>query len=894
MKHFVKRSLSVLLVLVLVVSLLSSLLTVSAATNTATRHQLCTALSSQAKSYYTGQYTYDNMSVLTGGNESCLNSMDSPLFQRLNSLMTSTMTDSVSYKSLTSYWPETDNNLLIYSDTKTSSGISREHVWPKSRASFHEKDGGCDIHHLRPEDSSVNSTRSNYTMGNVVGAISDYSTKTYGSKTVLWYNGSYTGNNCNGLVEVADNVKGDVARILLYVYVRWEEANLFEKDPSPKAGSNDSGGNDGKKVIESLDTLLEWCENDPVDAWEMKRNDLCQDVQGNRNVFIDYPEYAWLLFGQTIPNDMKTPSGEALDAEPPVQTPATVHYIVPDGISCSGTTSSYVGSTITLPSVSGVPSGYGFYCWSFAPVADTTGSVSGYSAGKSYTLTQEETTFYAVFYYKLDGQWHYTSTLEQVGGCAHGETEVKNAKEPTCTEDGYTGDTYCTLCGQKIASGSAIAATGHGETEVKNAKEPTCTEDGYTGDTYCTVCGEKTASGSAIPATGHNYVDGVCTNCGAADPDFCAHGETEVKNAKEPGCDEEGYTGDLCCALCGQVLEEGEAIPATGHNYVDGVCTNCGKTETATCKHQNTELRNVIPGSCTEDGYSGDTYCTDCGLKLKSGITILASGHDYEDGICINCGDVDSTACEHRNTELRNVVIGSCTKDGYSGDTYCADCGLKLKSGTTSQASGHKYVEDRCSKCGLFRFEAVTMGPCYFDDFSDCAAPWYHTAVDFTVANGLMKGIGDGLFDPNGSMTRAMIVTVLYRWAGSPNVAEPATFADVAQGIWYSDAIAWAQDEGIVNGISDTEFAPDQNVTREQIATILWRCSLKPELTADLERFGDGDSVSGYAESAICWAVAKGILSGDGKNLNPGKNATRAEFACMILRYLEGSYVCLD
>ena len=97
MKHFARRSLSVLLVVILVVSLLSSMLTVSAATNTATRHQLCTALSSQAKSYYTGQYTYDTMAALEGGNESCLNSMDSPLFQRLNSLMTNTMTDSVSY-----------------------------------------------------------------------------------------------------------------------------------------------------------------------------------------------------------------------------------------------------------------------------------------------------------------------------------------------------------------------------------------------------------------------------------------------------------------------------------------------------------------------------------------------------------------------------------------------------------------------------------------------------------------------------------------------------------------------------------------------------------------------------------------------------------------------------
>ena len=141
MKHFGKRSLSFLLTLALVLSLFTAMLSVSAATNNAARHQVCTALSSQARSYYTGQYTYDALSALQGGNKSCLDSIDSALYLKLQTLMTSTMSRSVSYKSLTSYWPETDNNLLIYSDVKTSSNISREHVWPKSRASFHESGG---------------------------------------------------------------------------------------------------------------------------------------------------------------------------------------------------------------------------------------------------------------------------------------------------------------------------------------------------------------------------------------------------------------------------------------------------------------------------------------------------------------------------------------------------------------------------------------------------------------------------------------------------------------------------------------------------------------------------------------------------------------------------------
>ena len=181
---------------------------------------------------------------------------------------------------------------------------------------------------------------------------------------------------------------------------------------------------------------------------------------------------------------------------------------------------------------------------------------------------------------------------------------------------------------------------------------------------------------------------------------------------------------------------------------------------------------------------------------------------------------------------------------------------------------------------------------CYFDDFSDCKDEWYHEAVDYAVANGLMNGVGEGKFDPSGSMTRAMIVTVLYRAAGSPEVAEPSTFTDVPEGQWYSDAIAWAQDNGIVNGISETEFAPMANVTREQIAAILWRYVGSPEAEADLSSFKDVGSISGYAVDAITWAVSEGILNGDNGNLKPVANATRAEFACIIMRFLGGSYDC--
>ena len=289
-----------------------------AAANSGHRHEPCYALSGDAQSYYSGEYAWGNLSGIDGiDTDNSLTAMSSPLYGDLRQLMTDTMTARVTYRNLTKHWVTTDDSadteeLLFYSDdlaSKASGYIDREHVWAKSHASFYELNGGADLHHLRPEDRSINSTRSNYIFGDVVGEPENYKTKNFVGKTVLWYSSS------DNRVEVKNDVKGDVARILLYVYVRWSQPNLCVDVPLaalPTFDSDDSK-NDGVRVIEDLDTLLTWCENDPVDTWEMSRNDLSEDVQGNRNVFIDYPEYAWLLFDREIPEDMVTPSGEAVE-----------------------------------------------------------------------------------------------------------------------------------------------------------------------------------------------------------------------------------------------------------------------------------------------------------------------------------------------------------------------------------------------------------------------------------------------------------------------------------------------------------------------------------------------------------------------------------------------------
>ena len=183
---------------------------------------------------------------------------------------------------------------------------------------------------------------------------------------------------------------------------------------------------------------------------------------------------------------------------------------------------------------------------------------------------------------------------------------------------------------------------------------------------------------------------------------------------------------------------------------------------------------------------------------------------------------------------------------------------------------------------------------CCFNGFTDCDAQWYHEAVDYVAANGLMGGVSATEFAPQDTMTRAMIVTVLYREAGSPAVAEASGFSDVPTGEWYSDAVAWAEDNGVVNGVGDGKFDPMGNVTRERIATILWRYEGTPAAEADLTSFDDAASISDYALEAMTWAVSEGILNGDNGNLKPTASAARAEFACMIMRYLGGSYPCAN
>ena len=180
-------------------------------------------------------------------------------------------------------------------------------------------------------------------------------------------------------------------------------------------------------------------------------------------------------------------------------------------------------------------------------------------------------------------------------------------------------------------------------------------------------------------------------------------------------------------------------------------------------------------------------------------------------------------------------------------------------------------------------------------EFRDVSpAAWYAGAVDYAVSNKLMNGMGGGKFEPNGSMTRAMLVTVLWRYAGSP--AEGTNgFSDVPNGDWYTQAVAWASKNGVVNGVGSGRFDPNGKITREQMAVILFRYANQQGINTgkrgDFGKFADANKVSSYAVDALQWAVAEGIVGGSSEGgkllLHPQGNATRAEVATILMRFLE-------
>ena len=305
-----------------------------------------------------------------------------------------------------------------------------------------------------------------------------------------------------------------------------------------------------------------------------------------------------------------------------------------------------------------------------------------------------------------------------------------------------------------------------------------------------------------------------------------------------------------------------------------------------TCAHEHTEPQHK-DATCTEDGYDR-TVCKDCGMEL-SGTTIPATGHSFKEGVCTVCGAPDpdyKPTCKHEHTK-NETQEATCTVGGYDR-TVCTDCGKEL-SASSKPALGHEYKDGKCIRCGAARPDEKPVNHPKYTDFADLPVEsWYKEGVSYALDHGLMNGVGTREFDPDGNVTRAMFVTILYRAENTPSVEGKSNpFTDVQNGKWYTEAVIWASDCGIVKGTSETTYSPDAPITREQIATILFRYSKSSPSDKSLSSFPDAGTVSSYAQNGMCWAVAEGIINGKDGKLAPKENATRCQIAAILMRYLE-------
>ena len=423
---------------------------------------------------------------------------------------------------------------------------------------------------------------------------------------------------------------------------------------------------------------------------------------------------------------------------------------------------------------------------------------------------------------------------------------------------GWTLDADGKWQGYTVSSKGACLHTGYGTTE--NTVPATCGEAGRV-DTICSNCGEVIST-KEIPATGeHTWDNGTVTT--------------------EPTENEPGVR-TFTCAVCGATKTA--PIPATGaHDY---------------------QFTRTVAPTCTAGGY--DLYtCSGCGATEKRNPTD-ALGHKWDSGkvtteptetapgvrtyTCTVCG------------EVKTEVIPAT-----GAHTHKWDAGKVTTEPTATTPGVRTYT---CTICGQTKEEVIpptggsTVCPggtsCPSYGFRDVAGPadWSHEGIDYCVRRSLMVGTGVGTFSPNAVCSRAQIVQILYNLSGDTadygNYYLP--FTDVAPGDWFYEAVAWAYANDIVAGTSATTFAPNVDITREQMTVILYGYTAKyaPAFTGggtSLGQFPDAGSVANWAYAAMNWAVGNGLISGIESYgvtyLAPQGSATRAQASAIIMRYCQ-------
>ncbi|MFQ7010738.1 MAG: S-layer homology domain-containing protein [Oscillospiraceae bacterium] len=479
----------------------------------------------------------------------------------------------------------------------------------------------------------------------------------------------------------------------------------------------------------------------------------------------------------------------------------------------------------------------------------------------------------------------------------------------TCTADG--AKTYtCSVC--QTTKTEPIAKLGHDYRQTVVAA--TCTAKGYTLN-KCSRCGDeyRDAETAMLP---HKYVDGVCTACGDKVTMFTLGAVT----AKA------GDTVTVPVEIKNNTGFAGFTLKITADANL--TLTGIAKGELMEKANSGLFVDNVKGGVIN---WTSDRNITGDGVLLKLTFTVADNAPDgkYEISVALkddeasNCvdengralraafeaGSVLVSAAPHMHDYAVTVTAPTCTEKGYT--THTCACGDSYVD-TYTDALGHAWDEGKvtkaatetetgvktftCTRCGETKTEVIpaTGSVDVTEMFTDVSHSWADDGIQYCVTHQLMSGIGNDLFGPKLTTTRAQIVQILYNLEGEPKVSGTTPFTDLTQD-WYQDAVLWAYQTGVVAGTSSTTFEPDLPVTREQIAVILMEYMtrvLKLERTwtpADLSIFPDADSVSDWAKDAMADAVGLGLISGASNGgqtlLEPQGSATREQVATILMEF---------
>ena len=807
MNILAKRSLSLLTALVLIVSLFSGVaLPASAASysyNWGTRGVTATYLSSAAQNFYSNT-SYEELSSYTGSSN--LSSVPSSgLYRHLQSLMSSRQTHETSYAETRDLYRYTDcqggggrissfySGVEIGPDWDSGATWNREHTWPNSKGDA-SGNGEDDIMMLRPTAKSENGSRGN---------------KAYGISS------SYYDPNMESGYTL--NLHGDVARIMLYVYVRW-------------GNTGSMWGSSG--VMESREVLLAWMEEDPVDTWELGRNDVTQEITGTRNVFVDYPELAFLMFGEEIPDTMPTPSGMAIagahdvtvttndatmgtasrSGKTIVAVPAYGHRAVGYEV-VSGTaevtqngnvfevkassdceiriifapkpvvTLTYLdngivlssgqvfgGDPATLASYTGTaPAGYTFQGWADGAIADTENVPAYYLVGASYTVNGA-TSLHALFSYTIEGEGG-SSTFYTTSPCTHATAAEVEGKDATCDEDGYTAGVYCSDCERFISGGETIGAYGHSYTAV--VTPPTVTEDGYT--TYtCGSCGDEYTS-DIVPALGETYTVTFSVPAGA-------------QPVEDMGCNTAGILLPEAENVEGSIFL-GWVTAAVSDTTEAPEYMKAGDKFVATSNTTLYALYTYVEGGSFEGGYVLADSADD--LKLGEKVILVASGYDYAMGIT-------------QNTNNRAQVAITRNNEGVTFESYAGVAVLELRAGAVdgtyafycptnagylyaaSSSSNHLKTKADLDANGSFLIAIGENGACDI------------TAQGTNSRNTLRYNSGSSLFACYAATNANMAQVCIYVEAPAGTVYYTTNVTHTHSGTYHAPVAATCQNPGAV------------------------------------------------------------------------------------------------